>query len=246
MLRSTCLMIALPVQTLLVAENPAPAYRKQAISAVGDLLNHFWTGAADTGHIMGTSHGYAVSAPGNERGVLWERGMMFITLGNLWRLTADATLQQRLQADWNYTKSKFSSAQLEACGQASGFNWASDDAGWSALMYLAAYRVTSDPDALARARGLVRASIEHWMDVLAPRPRMLLCAAYPEACFASANPTHATDNHASQSRCVLERNLVVSFCGGFTGYLAGFMKVKGGFTGIYGVHRKSSIWPAAC
>lgn len=90
--------------------------------------------------------------------------MLYITLENLWQVTGDATLLQRLRADWNYTKKMFSVAQLEACGQASGINWAADDAGWSALMYLAAHHATGDADALARARGLVRASFDHWLD----------------------------------------------------------------------------------
>ena len=150
---------------------PAPAaginvqhYREQAIAAVGDLLNHFWTGSPDAGHIVGTSHGLPTAAPKHERGILWERAMLFITLENLWQVTGDATLLQRLQVDWSYTKKKFPIEQLEACGQASGMNWAADDAGWSALMYLAAHHATGDVDALARARGLVRASFNQWQD----------------------------------------------------------------------------------
>ena len=139
-------------------------YRAQAVAAVGDLMNHFWTGSPDAGHIVGTSHGRPTTAPKQERGILWERAMLFITLENLWQVTGDATLQQRLQADWCYTKKMFSVTQLEACGQASGMNWAADDAGWSALMYLAAHHATGDADALARARGLVRASFNQWLD----------------------------------------------------------------------------------
>jgi len=131
---------------------------------MGDLLNHFWTGSPISGHIVGTSHGMPTTSPKNERGILWERAMMFITLENLWQATGDATLQQRLRADWSYTKMMFSVEELEACGQASGINWAADDAGWSALMYLAAHYATGDMNALARARGLVRASFHHWLD----------------------------------------------------------------------------------
>ena len=146
------------------AETPAQHYREQAVAAVDDLLRHFWKSSPDAGHIVGTSHGLPTTSPKNERGILWERAMLFITLENLWQVTGDTTLLQRLQADWRYTKKMFTVGQLEACGQASGTNWAADEAGWSALMYLAAHRATGDEDALARARGLVRASFGQWLD----------------------------------------------------------------------------------
>lgn len=164
MLRVACLLTGMSLLSVSAAETAIQHYREQAIAAMDDLLNHFWTGSPDEGHIVGTSHGLPTAAPKNERGILWERAMLFITLENLWQVTGDATLLQRLQADWSYTKKKFSIEQLEACGQTSGMNWAADDAGWSALMYLAAHHATGDADALARARGLVRASFNHWLD----------------------------------------------------------------------------------
>ena len=163
-LLSACLMTVLFLITASAADTSAMHYREQAVAAVADLLNHFWTGSPDMGHIVGTSHGLPTTSPKHERGILWERAMLFITLENLWQATGDATLQQQLQADWSYTKKMFSVEELEACGQASGINWAADDAGWSALMYLAAHHATGDADALARARGLVRASFNHWLD----------------------------------------------------------------------------------
>jgi len=163
-LLSACLMTCLCLFSASAADTSAKHYHEQAVAAVGDLINHFWIGMPETGHIIGTSHGLSTTSPKHERGILWERAMLFITLENLWQVNGDATLQQRLQADWSYTKRMFSAEELEACGQSSGINWAADDAGWSALMYLAAHHATGDADALARARGLVRASFEHWLD----------------------------------------------------------------------------------
>ena len=139
-------------------------YRKQAVAAVNDLLKNFWTGDAATGQIVNTWHGYPKYERGDARGGLWERGTMYFALENLWRITGDPALRQRLRADWQRTKKVFPPEKLEACGQDSSTNWAVDDAGWSALMYLAAYRATEDPDALARARGLVNAAFTRWMD----------------------------------------------------------------------------------
>ena len=158
------IIAALMVMPVAAADLPAEHYCDQATKAMGDLLNHFWTGSPDTGHITGTSHGMPATDPRHERGILWEKAMLYIPMAGLWRATGDETLLRRLKADWRYTKEKFTAKELEACGQASGTNWAADDAGWSALMYLAAYDVTADVEALARAQGLVRASFEHWMD----------------------------------------------------------------------------------
>jgi len=139
-------------------------FATMADAAVGDLLGHFWIGDARSGHIVNTWKGYATPPLPDERGALWERAMLYLTLDNWAQATNDPTMQQRLQADWNHTKSAYRPQQLKACGHDSGTNWAADDAGWSALMYLAAYRATHDPAALACSRGLVDAAFTRWMD----------------------------------------------------------------------------------
>ena len=144
--------------------SPGDHCRTQAVAAVNDLLKKFWTGDAATGQIVNTWHGYVKPPLPDARGALWERATMFITPETLWSITGDPTLQQRLRADWQRTKKVFPPEKLEACGQKSGTNWAVDDAGWSALMYLAAYRATGDADALDRARGLVNAAFVRWLD----------------------------------------------------------------------------------
>jgi hypothetical protein len=138
-------------------------HRSIAANAVNDLLNHFWVGDAKTGQIANTWYGYTNQLP-DARGGLWERGTMFFALENLSRLTGDITLAQRLKSDWNRTKAVYTAQQLEGCGQDSGTSWASDDAGWTALMYLTAYRATGDPYALDRARGLVACAFNRWLD----------------------------------------------------------------------------------
>ena len=149
---------------LAAAGSPDDHFRLVARSGVDDLLRNFWTGDETSGQIVNTWHGCSKLPLPDARGGLWERGTMFFVLEDLWRITGDPTLRQRLRADWNRTKGVYPAAKLEACGQDSGTNWAVDDAGWSALMYLAAYRVTEDADALNRARGLVNAAFARWMD----------------------------------------------------------------------------------
>jgi predicted alpha-1,6-mannanase (GH76 family) len=129
---------------------------------VDDLLQHFWTGDETTGHIVNTWHGYPDKLP-DPRGVLWERAMVFFALENAGHAFRDPSYAQHLRADWRHTVSAFTAEQLESCGLRSR-NPASDDAGWSALMYLAAYRVTGDRAALDRARGLISHSFDRWLD----------------------------------------------------------------------------------
>jgi uncharacterized protein YyaL (SSP411 family) len=141
----------------------ATELRYNAIQATDDLIRNFWTGSPETGWWIPTWGGRSRNLP-NPRGMLWERAMAYGALIHAWKTTSDAGLTRRLQSDWLHTKTIFSAAELESCGAPSGINPAADDAGWSARMYLDAYRVTGDPYALERAKGLVRAAFARWED----------------------------------------------------------------------------------
>ena len=147
------------------AASPQKNYRMLATNAVNDLLDHFWSGNDQTGQIVNTWGGYTNAPLPDPRGGLWERATLYLVLDNLSRLPGYTNIQQlRMQSDWNRTKSVYTANELESCGQASGINWAVDDAGWSALMYLAAYRATGDQYALDRAKGLVNCAFSRWLD----------------------------------------------------------------------------------
>ena len=153
---------------LVSATSPSPQkyYGLMATNAINDLINHFWTGDAQTGRIVNTWNGYTNAPLPDPRGGLWERGMLYLTLENFYRLRTNGMIQQRLQADWSRTKNAYTTNELEGCGQDSGTNWAVDDAGWSALMYLAAFNATGDSSALDRAKGLVNCAFNRWQDDL--------------------------------------------------------------------------------
>lgn len=136
--------------------------RDVAHQAVRDLVTHFWSGDSQTGQIVNTWNGCTTSSP-DTRGSLWERAPMFLVLEQAGTLFGDAELKARVAADWQRTKRVYRNDELEGCGTGSR-NYASDDAGWSALMYLAAYRTTGDHDALERARGLLNHVFERWLD----------------------------------------------------------------------------------
>ena len=148
---------------LAAAGTPEDHFRSQARSGMDDLLRHFWTGDEKTGHIVNTWRGYTNALP-DARGALWERATLYVTLDNASRTLGAPAYDRRLQADWQRTKALYTPAQLEACGARSGTSWAADDAGWAALMFLAAHRATGDHDALDRARGLVHHAFDRWFD----------------------------------------------------------------------------------
>ena len=138
-------------------------YLTLATAAINDLLGHWWIGNAQAGQIANTWNGYTTNLP-DPRGGLWERGMFYFVLDDLWHTTGDPTLQQMLASDWRRTESLYTTNQLESCGQDSGVNWAVDDAGWSSIMYLDAYESTGDPTALTCAEGLVTNAFNRWLD----------------------------------------------------------------------------------
>jgi len=138
-------------------------YLTMATAAANDLLAHWWIGSAPAGQIANTWNGYTTNLP-DARGGLWERGMLYFVLDNLWRITGNSNSQQMLASDWRRTESLYTTNQLEACGQDSGVNWAVDDAGWSSVMYLDAYDATGDQTALLCAAGLVNNAFNRWLD----------------------------------------------------------------------------------
>jgi len=133
-----------------------------ATAAANDLLTHWWAGSAQAGQILNTQNGFTtnLSIPS---GVLWERAMWYVAVHSLWRTTGNPTLQQILASDWRRTGSVFTTNELQACG-AGANNFAVDDAGWSSVMYLDAYDVTGDPNALSCAEGLVNNAFSRWLD----------------------------------------------------------------------------------
>jgi len=135
--------------------------KARAVSAVEDLLRHFWVGDAATGHVLDTWSGRA--RRGDDRGILWERAMFLGVVHDLYQGTHDPVLHQRLQADWTYLKKRFRPEELQACGNGTENNW-SDDAGWSALMALEAYQDTGDKEALTDAEALFNNACARWAD----------------------------------------------------------------------------------
>jgi hypothetical protein len=137
-------------------------YLSLATAAANDLLGHWWVGNARAGQTASTWNGYTTNLP-DGRGVLWERGMFYLAMNDLWRTTGNSSLQQLLASDWRRTKSIYTTNELQSCG-ANSANVAVDDSGWSALMYLDAYEATGDQTALLCAKGLVNNAFNRWLD----------------------------------------------------------------------------------
>jgi predicted alpha-1,6-mannanase (GH76 family) len=142
---------------------PGPEYyRSIAINAVEDLMRHFWTGDADDGHVIPTWDGYAKPQLPDPRGSMWERAMMMFALENLYRLTRDDAIGQRINAEWQHDKAVYTADELEAAG--TQIHLACDDCGWDAWLYLIIHRTIGDPYALERAIGMTNNAFGRWLN----------------------------------------------------------------------------------
>jgi len=136
--------------------------KSMAIDAGDDLLKHYWTGGPSTGHIINTYAGVPGAELPLERGGLWERATLLITLENLYRATGDRILKERIASDWRRTKSLYTADELKTPGVQ--VHPGVDDCGWDAWMYLMIHRCTGDQYALECAKALVSSSFDRWLD----------------------------------------------------------------------------------
>jgi hypothetical protein len=136
-------------------------YLDIAQSAMRDLYARFWIGTVNAGHVLPTWGGlYNTSFP---NGSLWEHAQMLRTITDLYRVTGDPELLTRIRSDWAWILSHHSRSARTSVGAGTNMNW-SDDAGWSALMYLDVYRATGDATALSDAATLFTNTYERWAD----------------------------------------------------------------------------------
>lgn len=149
------------VQTSLKLVSGGVSYLDLAQAATNDLYTHFWVGSATSGHVLPTWGGqYNTSFP---NGSMWEHAQMLRTMMDLYRIAPDPTLLQRISSDWNWVMSKFSANTLTQVGAGTNMNW-SDDAGWSAIMYLDVYRCNQNANALTYAKNLFNNTYARWAD----------------------------------------------------------------------------------
>jgi hypothetical protein len=128
---------------------------------VNDLYRHFWVGSETTGHVLPTWGGqYNPSFP---NGSMWEHAQMLRTMMDLYRVNPDPALLTRIKSDWSWVVAHVGAQGLTKVGAGTNMNW-SDDAGWSALMYLDVYRETGTANALSYAATLFNNTYTRWAD----------------------------------------------------------------------------------
>lgn len=137
-------------------------YVDMARQAMDDLLGHFWSGGPETGNILPTWNGYPSDILPDKRGGLWERGMIIFCMDSMYKISGDPVLKERIISEWRRIKELYTPEQLEAAG--TNLHPAVDDCSWHAMLYLVCYEYSGDPDALARATGMVRKTYEHYGD----------------------------------------------------------------------------------
>ena len=130
-----------------------------AYDAYGDLIHNWWTGDSETGHFLHTNGGI----PREEPGFLWEHAMAIFAMDSLFSATSDEEIRQRIIREWCHLRECYPNRNIyvEAGKE---FNWAQDDAGWNALLYMLAYRYTGDPFCLGIAKDLIRNTFDYWAD----------------------------------------------------------------------------------
>ena len=136
---------ATPVELILKELSPKDNgfYMAIAQTAVDDMLTHFWDGNITTGRIIPTSHGYAANT---DYTCIWESAMLLYELYDMWILTGDEKYKTMLVAEATYVKSNYDFIKLQVAGDDQ--NWACDDCGRNAMLYLIFYNVTGDKEFL--------------------------------------------------------------------------------------------------
>lgn len=125
---------------------------KLAWKAVDDLIDNFWSGSETGGNFK-----YTFSS-----NMVWEYGTALFALETMYDATGDESIKKRISSQWSYMKNKYTKESVSTPGTEP--NTAVDDAGWTALTLMTAYRITGDKTALEWAGELIRRSYDYWKD----------------------------------------------------------------------------------
>ena len=128
-----------------------------AFSAYQDLLNNWWTGNAQTGHLIATNGGL----PSDKQGFLWEHAMAIFALDSLYKATGSKELYNRIVSEWNFIRKSYPNYDAYVTVP-EYFHYAQDDAGWNAMLYMLVYEYTGDTFALDAAGELIHNTYEFW------------------------------------------------------------------------------------
>ncbi len=153
-----------PVDVLLTKKQPGDEgfYRDLAKIAVQDLLDNFWEGDYQTGHLKRTWDGLPGDDLADHRGSLWETSMAMAAISDLWAATGDDFYKQLLVAEADYIKTNVRPEEFDNAGGM--FFWATDDCGWIALKLLSFYHATGDMWFVESAITLLDSTDERWYD----------------------------------------------------------------------------------
>jgi len=134
-----------------------------AVSAVNDVLGHFWSTSISStaGYLRYSYGGYATTV--NSQQVLWADAVMYDTMENTWAATGNVTLKGQLQSDWSHVKTEYTGSSITSCGTGSISPW-QDDAGWGCFLMITAYNATNDATALSDAEALANNMFNRWYD----------------------------------------------------------------------------------
>ena len=131
--------------------------RGYAKKAYDDILKNFWN--SDEKRFKKDYHGYVNDSLAKQDAV-WSFGMAVMGMDVFYDVTNDPLIKEKLAYQWGHTKNYFTDEQFVTPGMAP--NFASDDTGWDAMVYLIFYRHTGDPYALDIVKRLLANAFTHY------------------------------------------------------------------------------------
>ena len=131
---------------------------------IDDIIKNFWDGDQSAGNFTNCS-----------QTMVWEYGMAVLALETMYDATGDRKYKDYIAAQWAYMKKRFGlpesendmadyADQIGLYKYGKPPNTACDDAAWTAMTLMSAYRMTGDKKALIAAAQVVRQSYEYWKD----------------------------------------------------------------------------------
>ncbi len=100
---------------------------------------------------------------------LWPGAQMLNDMYWQYRLTASASVRQKIELEWRYLQALYTPAQLASDGSRDGTVCASDDAAWKALALEEIHETTGDARALDDLQRMIPAVLARFYDPSVPR-----------------------------------------------------------------------------
>ena len=111
-----------------------------ALAAYADLMKNYWNEKEN--RFKRDAQGFVDDTLTGQAESIWSNGMVVIALDMLYEATKNEEIAQKIAAQWRVNKTYFTDEQFVTPNLPP--NYASDDCGWNAMMYMIFYKYTKD------------------------------------------------------------------------------------------------------